>query len=183
MEQLRPIGGIMGLIELRSDDELLLNLRPNVIYPILQDSDGDGGTGKILAKVIDISGRKTYRPNNATAAVLLYLLARDDGDDVLLSDYIDFIKVTLPSSVRRDDSSWAEIETSIITFLKKLESVYKVLKITLVHKGTQGASDLDPVGMVSSLTTWDYELELILRAPPIVKKNTCYSTGYRVVPR
>ena len=75
------------------DDELLLNLRPNIIYPILQDSEGDG---KILAKVIDISGRKTYRPNNNTAAVLLYLLARDDDDDVLLGDYIKFIKENLP---------------------------------------------------------------------------------------
>ncbi len=176
--------GTMGLVAQPKpeDDELLLNLKKNIRYPILQDNEGnEPGTGKILAKVIDISGRKTYKPNNDTAAVLLYLLARDYDDHVLLGDYIKFVKDNLPKSVT--EGKMGDIDDAIRSFLHKLETVYKILDIEVAHKGKQGAIDIDPVGMVSSLGSFDYELDLIPRDPPIVKKNTCFSTGYRVVPR
>ena len=171
--------GIKGLVAERKDHELLLNLRKNVVYPILKDTEG---TGKILATVIDISGRKTYKPNNDTAAVLLYLLARDHDDHVLQSDYIKFVKDNLPRSIT--DGKMDDIDEAIRSFLHKLESIYKILDVTVVHPGTQGAIDLDPVGMVSSLASFDYDLDLISGEPPICKKITYFmAVGYHAIPR
>ena len=56
---------------------MLLNLRPHVVYVGL--SDPQMGT---MAKVVDISNRMQFKTNNKTAALLLYLLRRDHGDDI-----------------------------------------------------------------------------------------------------
>ncbi len=169
---------LSGLVAINSDDQLLLNLKKNVVYVILKDMEDKDR--KILAKVFDISGRQTFKPDNDTAAVLLSLLVRDDGDDVLLMDYLSFIKANLSEQSQRqakEHNPPIDIEQSIRTFLADLETNHKILKATVVPKGTQGGKDFDPVGLLASLHTWE-DPDLTLCEPPICKTDTYYSAGY-----
>lgn len=161
----------LGLIGVIGDDQLLINLRRNIVYVILKETVGP--SRKILAKVIDINGRQTFKPNTDTAAVLLYLLTRDDGDDILLSDYISFILDNLPEKIKGMTKP-SDIGASIKTFLSKLETQYKVLKTTVVPSGYQGATDFDPVGLLATLNTWE-DPDLIQGGPPTCKTSTFYS--------
>ena len=155
---------VKGLIPIIGDSQLLLRFRKNVIYPILQEID----TNKIMAMIIDVNGRQTFTPNNETAAVLLYLLARDESDPVLLSDYLYFITVTKEKYVGK--------EAEIKAFMEKLDTTYKLLQITVVPEGTQGATDLDPVGLLDTVGEWE-DPDLTRGKPPICKSKTFYSLG------
>ena len=191
---MRELAGVKGLVTTTGDDQLLLNLRKNVHFVILKEES------KLLAKVIDVSGRQTFGPNNNTAAVLLYLLTGDDGEDVLKKDYISFIMEHLPPRILEEflkkhpdfqeehpgETPVQYIEETIRAFLDKLETTYKILKTTVVPVGTQGAIDIDPLfdpkdpdkpGLLSMLETWE-DPDLIRGKPPICKTDTYYSPNY-----
>jgi hypothetical protein len=146
----------------KTDTHLLINLKRNVIYTILKDA----GTGAINAQVVDINGRKTWIPDTETTALLIYPLARDDNDRVLLSDYMAFVTEKFPGK-----------DTEIEAFLKALYTQYKVLQIAVADEGIQGASDLDPVDLFSGNLTWQEPLSLTFSSHPICKSNTFFTMG------
>jgi hypothetical protein len=164
-EQDRIIRSLLAIVE--DPDELLINFRKNVLYVILKDENSKDDN-KIRAKVLDVNGSQTYKPKNDTTAVLLYLLSRDDDDPVVLGDYLYFINQKFPEVN----------DAQVRPFLIRLDH-RKLLKVTRVQKGTQGAriSDLDPVGLLPALGNWG-SLELETCDPPICKSTTFFSTGY-----
>ena len=121
-----------------------------------------------LAKIINIDGRKTYSPNNRTAALLLYLLARDDDDPILYSDVL---------SLAQQYFTGATVD-NVTSFLEKLITQYKILNVT---SGAVGTDDPDPLrifGAKSKVAWGESEPDLIVGGAPICKSKTYFTTNY-----
>jgi hypothetical protein len=145
-----------------------LILKKNVLYVILRDMQN----GTTLAKLLNISGSKSFKPTNNPAALLLYILARDDDDPVSLDD--------LKFYARKFSGSADTIDNDTSEFCKLLNN-YKLLKKT---PGTDFAdrSLLDPANLFTGLDeNWQMP-GLTTGDAPIVKATTVISTGYGAVP-
>jgi hypothetical protein len=148
-------------------EKTLVCLMQNVLYVALED-----GNGQILGKIISVNRQKSYKPNNQTAALLLYLLVRDADEPILLKDFLDLAKARFSGT---DDAK-------IKTFLDELDQTHKILKI---RQGSSGTNSPDPLNFFGSApTNWETP-GLIEGNPPICRSNTFYSTGYRIflIPR
>ncbi len=144
-------------------EQTLVCLMQNVLYVALED-----GNGQILGKIISINGLKSYKPNNQTAALLLYLLVRDADEPILLNDFLNLAKARFTGT---DDNK-------IKTFLDDLDQTYGILKI---RPGSSGTNSPDPLNLFGSgPTNWEIP-GLIEGNAPICRSNTIYSTGYRIV--
>ena len=153
-----------GQLKTVSPDQTLLCFKKNVFYVALRDPDAETGLGKI----INVDGRKTYSPNTRTAALLLYLLARDDDDPILYSDFL---------SLAMQYFSGATVE-NVTSFLEKLITQYKILKVT---SGAVGTDDPDPldVFVAESRVAWgEPEPDLIVGGAPICKSKTYFTSNY-----
>jgi hypothetical protein len=146
------------------DDNTRLNLLPNVIYVILKDPS----TGTIMAKIISQSGNKSFKPNNDTAALLLYLLSQDKNDGIHFSKFRELAQQKFNPSP--DD-------TALTTFLNKLDA-----NNILQADSRPSAGNPDPLNLFGSPTaTWQTP-DLVAGNPPICKENTFYSSGWMAVP-
>ena len=152
-------------------DQTLLNLRPNVLYVALKDPDTETITGKILS----INGRKTFTPNNKTAAMLLYLLASDDDDSILLSNFLSLVMNKFNGATT----------DNIYDFLETLHKEHNILNM---RHGVAATSDPDPLGLFNVKENWDPNPDLIPGAAgkePICKAKTFFSQNawYVIIPR
>ena len=142
----------------------LLNLKQHVIYVGL--SDPHMGT---MGKIIDYSQKTQFTANSKTAAMLLYLLGRDNGDDIHFNTLKDKVK-------RKYGLNDADATAKINDFLTELDG-HKVLS----EKGAgnnPGTGSPDPLNLFSYQDPWDPNPGLIPGPEPISKATHHYSTGY-----
>lgn len=144
-----------------------LSLKNEAIYVFLTETK----TGPFMGKLLLQNGRKSYKPSNFTAAIILYLLTRDNnGDGISFNDLVELVSQKFSGAT----------EAGINTFLDRLDNDYKILKVTSCRGGD---SDLDPVNLCESASQVPWQTpDLIEGGPPICKDSTYYSPGIIAVP-
>jgi hypothetical protein len=147
----------------------LLSLKSNVVYVAFNLNDSPAGK---IGKLIQIPGKKQWTPN-AVAVMLLYLLAREGGDDITFDQLKDLVK----RKYTLDDS---EAILRLNAFLTKIDAAQLLdIKPVVGHGGT---SDPDPLKFFDKQEAWNQDPDITLsQNAPKCKVRYHYSTGYCAV--
>ncbi len=137
----------------------LLSLKDSVYYVVLVDPT----TKNALGKVIDSSRNHHFKPNNSTAAHILYLL----------------------SVVLKYGISVSDAERELTTFLDKLTECYTVtvggrtITSGILDVSTTGdvTDSPDPCGLFNTPASWEADPEIVMGAAPIKRGERHYGCG------
>jgi hypothetical protein len=147
----------------------LLNLKANVVYVAFNDPQA----GK-FGKLINITDKKQWKPNGMVAGLLLYLLARDEGDDIKFDTLKDLVK-------KKYSLSESDAILKLNAFLTKIDEGNQLLEIKPAG-GISGTSDPDPLKFFDTPEPWNKDPDITLSTKRAhCKPGHYYGTGYVAV--
>ena len=147
----------------------LLNLKAGVIYIAFNDPQA----GK-FGKLIDTTGHKQWKPNGMVAGLLIYLLARDEGDDITFDTLKNLVK-------QKYDMSESDAILKLNAFLTKMDQDNSLLEIKPAG-GHSGTSDPDPLNFFDTPEPWNRDPDITTSSKKAkCKSSHFYGTGYIAV--
>lgn len=154
-------------------DNMLLNLKPNVLFVGFYDHVNQRQMGKVVR--ISRHGL-SFKPDNATAAMLLYLLCREAGDEI----HFNTLKQVV---MQKTGFSDAEATTKLNAFLELLNSLN--LLTTAPANGRPGTDDADPKEIFvpgKPQSNWNWTDPTLTQSNPVNFRVTHgYSDGYYMI--
>jgi hypothetical protein len=146
-------------------DTTIVNLKEKIVYVFYMED-----TERWFAKICSINKLKTAKPTNKTAAMLLYLLAREVGYGILLRDFIELVQGKFNDPENPVD------ESKIRDFLSKLDlAPNRLLDINV----SQLDNTPDPVNLFDpdDKKNWEENPDITFSKPPTCGNSTIYNTG------
>jgi hypothetical protein len=153
---------------------MLLNLARNVVYISLYDHVNGRQLGKIVNHV---RGGQSFKPDNDTAAMLLYLLSRANMDAI----HYDTLKNLVMTKTGLSD---AVVDSKLTVFLDLLSNLN--LLITRNAGVSSGTADADPEKIFDSTQPqgkWRWTDPTLTQCNDTVRRgeDTHYAHGYYLI--